>query len=435
MPDPQQGISSPVTTDVNEFDHVACPFCGMLCDDLTVRNESGRLHLAKNGCARAKAGFERPIPPAAPQIEGKEVALEAALNEAANRIRSARLPLFGGLGSDVEGLRALMALADKAGGVVDHALSAALYKSVGVLQTKGWFMSTLTETRNRADLVIVVGVDLMREHPRFFKRIVSPAETMFGGTTEKRTVVLIGCGEGAAARARGELIADVMEIPCQREDIPVVLGTLRAAIKDVPHVTALPAGVSKEALGDLAQRCRDASYGVMTYAPQTLGFDGGDLAVQAISDIVRDMNKTTRFAGLALGGNDGSASASAVCSWQTGYPLRVSFASGAPDYDPYRYDVARMLAENEGDLLVWISSFGPEPASPPPNKLPLIVFAAPGLEPQRQADVFIPIGTPGLDQTGRMVRCDGVVSLPLRKLRSGLHPPLQEIAAKIEATL
>lgn len=434
MPTPQEGIAALAETDKLNHDCVACPFCGLHCDDLAVAASGRRLAIMANGCTRAKAGFEGEVPQAQPQIAGQDASLDEAIREAANRLKAARLPLFGGLGTDVEGMRALMDLADRAGGVLDHALSAALYRNTGVLQTKGWFMSTLTETRNRADLIVIVGADLAREHPRFFERIASPAEVMFEGSA-KRTVVLIGCPADAAAGAQGERIGDLIDISCPPEAIPTVLGALRAVIKDVPHTAPPPAGVSPDALANLAERCKAASYGVVVWAPQTLTFDGADLAVQIMSDIVRDMNKTTRFAGLSLGGNDGATSAASVCSWQSGYPLRVSYASGTPEYDPYRFDIGRMLASGEGDLLVWVSCFGPDHCGPPPSSLPTIVIAAPGIALDQIPDVFIPVATPGLDHAGRLVRCDGVVSLPLKALRTSPHPRTQDVATGIKAAL
>lgn len=435
MPNLQQGISTLAETDKLNHDCVACPFCGLHCDDLGVAVSGGRITVTKNGCSRAEAGFGRDVPMVRPQVGGRDAPLEAAIREAAQKLKAASLPLFGGLGTDVEGVRALLSLADKSGGVVDHALSAAVYRNTGVLQTKGWFMSTLTETRNRADLVIVVGADLAKEHPRFYERIVSPDEVMFDTAASKRTVVLIGCGADAAAGVKGQRIGEVIEIACAPEAITTVLGALRAVIRQVPHASAPPSGVSEAALQDLARRCSEASYGVVTWAPQAMSFAGADLVVQIISDIVRDMNKTTRFAGLSLGGNDGAASAASVCSWQSGYPLRVSFASGAPEYDPYRFEIARMLADGEGDLLVWVSSFGPQPAGPPATNLPTIVIGTPGIALEQTPDVFIPVGTPGLDHAGRLVRCDSVVSLPLRQLRPSPHPRTQDVAAGIEAAL
>ena len=435
MPQAQKGISTPAEADQLNHECVTCPFCGLVCDDLGVAVTANRVQITKNGCARAEAGFGRALPEAKPQIAGRDVSLEVAVQEAASLVKNAQLPLFGGLGTDVEGMRALLALADKSGGVIDHALSASAYRNTGVLQTKGWFMSTLTETRNRADLLIVVGADLAVEHPRFYERVVSPETVMFDQSSGKRTVVLIGCGANAAAGVKGNRIGEIVEIQCAPETIPMVLGSLRTTIKEVAHTSPPPSGVSQAQLSDLAQRCKDASYGVVVWAPQALRFDGADLAVQIISDIVRDMNKTTRFAGLSLGGNDGVASASAVCSWQSGYPLRVSFASGAPEYDPYRFDIARMLADEEGDLLIWTSSIGPEPAGPPATKLPTIVIGTPGIALHKTPDIFIPVGTPGIDHTGRMVRCDGVVSLPLHRLRASSHPRTQDVVAGIQAAL
>ena len=50
-----------------------------------------------------------------------------------NLIRESRLPIFGGLGTDVDGMRAVMTLAERGGGVVDHALSERAYRNLRVL--------------------------------------------------------------------------------------------------------------------------------------------------------------------------------------------------------------------------------------------------------------------------------------------------------------
>src|SRR3954447_26773860 len=127
------------------FEHVTCPFCGMLCDDLEIERSEGKLKITRNGCGRAAAGFERKLPLANPSIGDKPVAPAEAIREAAALLRQAKLPLFGGLGTDVEGMRAVLSLAERSGGVVDHALSEAQYRNFRVLQATGWTTSTLTE--------------------------------------------------------------------------------------------------------------------------------------------------------------------------------------------------------------------------------------------------------------------------------------------------
>ena len=154
----------------------------------------------------------------------------------------------------------------------------------------------------------------------------------------------------------------------------------------------------------------------MVWAPPSLGFPNADLTVQAVAEFVKDLNQHSRFAGLSLGGNEGAVSAGAVCAWQSGFPLRVSFASGKPDYDIERYSMARLLAAKESDLLIWIASYTPD-LSPPDTDVPMIVLGTPGLKLSRQPAVFIPVGTPGADHAGLIVRCDNVVSLPLEEPR------------------
>jgi formylmethanofuran dehydrogenase subunit B len=413
--------------------HVACPFCGILCDDLAIGRKGAGLEVLKNGCDKAKAGFERVVSNVAPQIDGKAVTLGEAVTEAARLIRAAKLPLFGGLATDVEGMRAVMALADRSGGVVDHALSEGQYRNFRVLQSTGWVMTTLTEVRNRADLIIIVGTDVHKLHPRFFERMVCNTESMFADQPAKRTIVFIGAGLDQSA-AVGARVGEVITLACPLEQVGDVVAVLRARLKGT-HVGAdMVAGVPLAAIDDLADRCHRADYGVMVWAPPGLNFPNADLTVQTICDTVRDLNVKQRFAGLSLGGNDGAVTAGAVSSWQSGFPLRVSFASGKPDYDATRYAIGRMLAGGEGDLLVWTSSFTPD-LGVPKTALPTIVLGTPGLAMAQPPHVFIPIGTPGVDHAGRLVRCDNVVSLPLRNLGRSTLPSAAAVLGAIEAAL
>ncbi|MEQ1670723.1 MAG: formylmethanofuran dehydrogenase, partial [Hyphomicrobium sp.] len=192
-------------TDSGHYDNVACPFCGILCDDLAISRTAGGLKVTKNGCDKAKAGFERAVASTGPQIAGKPATLSEAVAAAAKLVKSAELPIFGGLGTDVEGMRAVMSIADNAGGVVDHALSEGQYRNFRVLQSGGWVMTTLTEARNRADLFVIVGSDIHQLHPRFFERIVCNEHSMFSDNPPKRTVVFLGEGLDQSA-AKGTRI-------------------------------------------------------------------------------------------------------------------------------------------------------------------------------------------------------------------------------------
>jgi formylmethanofuran dehydrogenase subunit B len=415
------------------YDNVACPFCGILCDDLEIKNTGSGLKVLKNGCGRAKAGFERDVSGAKPQIAGKDATLGEAVQAAAKLLAKSRQPILGGLGTEVNGMRAVMTLAEKAGAVVDHALSEGAYRNFRVLQSGGWVMTTLTEARNRGDLFIFAGSDVHSMHSRFFERVVNVEQSMFSDSPAKRTLVFLGEGLDTSG-VKGPRIGEVLTIPVKKERIGELMSALRALSKGVTLADDTIAGVPRAVVDDLLARCKAATYGVVVWVPPTLDFANADLTVQAISEYVKEINQHSRFAGLSLGGNEGAVSAAAVCAWQSGFPLRVSFASGKPDYDSERYAMTRMLAAKESDLLLWISSFSPD-MGPPDADIPLIVLGTPGLKLARTPDVFIPIGTPGADHAGLIVRCDNVVSLPLKNLQRSNLPSAGDVLAQIEAAL
>jgi formylmethanofuran dehydrogenase subunit B len=93
-----------------------------------------------------------------------------------------------------------------------------------------------------------------------------------------------------------------------------------------------------------------------------------------------------------------------------------------------------MLAAGEGDLLIWLASFTPD-LLPPKTKLPTILIGTPAITLATPPEVFIPVGTPGVDHRGLLVRCDSVVSLPLKDLGRADLPVAANVLASIEAAL
>lgn len=416
-----------------EFDHVPCPFCGLLCDDLQVVRTGGALKVARNGCSKAVAGFERDLPSMSPQVAGRDVPLEEAIAEAASLIRKSSSPLYGGLATDVAGMRSVMSLADRTRGIVDHALSEGAGQNIKVLQSTGWITSTLTETRNRADVIVIVGSDIHALHPRFFERIVCAETSMFEEANKPRTVIFIGDGLDQSA-ATGPRVGEVLTLPCALDRVDEVVSALLARMRGHPVAGDDVAGVPLTAIEDLGSKLSDADYSVLVWAPSGLQTHQVDLTIHAVCDIVRLLNKTTRAAGLSLGGDEGATTATSLSGWQSGFPTPVSYASGAPTYDPEANAIANQLAGNAADLLVWVASFSPD-LVPPEATIPTILLGPPAMTPSRSPAVFIPVGTPGIDHSGQLIRCDSVVSLPLRNLGRSKNPSVASVLTAIEAAL
>jgi formylmethanofuran dehydrogenase subunit B len=414
---------------------VACPFCGLLCDDLTVQRDfAGNLKVMENGCARAVTFFERPVATPSPRIQGKPVALQEALAKAAEILGKARQPLLAGLGTEVFGMRAVMNLAESSRATLDHMNSNGFMRNIHVLQNSGWFTTTLSEVRNRVDLLVVVGTDISSVNPRFFEREIWNTETMFDQNTSQREIVYLGgrdldTSAGVSPDGRQP---DVFA--CDLDRIPEVVAALRALIIGKKLHASEIAGIATADLEQLAQRLLAAKYAVVAWAAGPLAFPHAELTVQNITELVIAVNKTTRAAGLPLGGSDGDTSANQVSAWISGYPMRNSYQRNYPDFDPYIYAADRQLQSGEADALFWVSTFNPE-RTPPAADVPTVVFGDAHMEFEKEPDVYIPVGTPGIDHKGIMFRSDNVVALPLQQLRSNSLPTLGEVLRAIEQAL
>jgi formylmethanofuran dehydrogenase subunit B len=135
-----------------------------------------------------------------------------------------------------------------------------------------------------------------------------------------------------------------------------------------------------------------------------------------------------------LAGKEGDLTANQVCGWTTGYPARVRFAKGYPEYDPYLYDTAAMLKNGEADVLLWVQAFNVN-AKPPVCDIPTIVVGRCGMVFDKEPDVFIPVGTPGIDHAGHAYRTDNVVAIRLKKIRDVGLPSTAEVLTAIEIAL
>ncbi|HEY8037356.1 MAG TPA: formylmethanofuran dehydrogenase subunit B [Methylobacter sp.] len=417
-----------------EITEVPSPFCGIGTDDLTIQVEGVLLKVVKNGCAVNTPAFEQAITDTRPRIDGKDVSLDAAVAKAAALLKNTNQPVIGGCATDVNGMRALLALADRSGAVVDNMNFTGARNNFLALQDSGWMNTTLAEVKNRCDLLLVAGVDLEGFSPRFFERYLWNEESMFLDDTGKREVIYLGkAPSGTASTSPTGQKAQVFE--CANEDLPDVVAVLRALVKGNPIRVDSVGGIAVADLQGIADKLKAASYSVVTWAAGALAYSQAELTVQTLSEMVKDINdKNTRSSGLPLGGKEGDQTANQVCGWTTGYPARTRFSSGFPEYDPYLNDTNCLLANGEADALVWVQAFNAK-AVPPVTNLPTIVVGRSGMTFTKEPDVFIPVGTPGIDHAGHAYRMDNVVAIRLKKLRDSGLPSTSDVLNAIEQAL
>jgi formylmethanofuran dehydrogenase subunit B len=378
----------------------SCPFCPLLCDGFGVaRAADGSLALQGSDCARARAALANFGPAAGderPRVHGQACDLRVAVDAAAGLLATSRQPLFGGLGTDVAGARALYRLACSTGAICDAAQGAALTEGLRALQDRGGFTTTLAELRTRVDLLVCFGGQPTPRHPEFFRRAGLAPD-------DPRVVVVAQSGDLFAASAQLAALVEGQAVD----------------------------GASAE-LRALAERLRAARYAVLVYEPARLPVHGA-LIIETLQRVVATLNRSTRAAALALGGGDGAATVNQVFSWLSGLPLRTRHGPHGLEHEPERFDAGRLLADGAVDLLLWIASFGPAPA-PPASRLPCIVLGHPSMAVV-EADVFIPVATPGVGADGHLFRTDGVVMLPLHAVRPEPLPTVADVLQRIGAAL
>ncbi|MGF6374005.1 formylmethanofuran dehydrogenase subunit B [Paraburkholderia sp. RAU6.4a] len=422
-----------------------CPFCPLLCDDLAAAaHDDGTLDVPDTECPRlahALAQYGATDAQCACTVDGNEVDKDAALASAAQLLANARRPLFGGLATDVAGTRALYPLAAACGAILDHLHGDALTPATLALQDRGSFFTTLSEVRARADLLVFFGCQPSRRYPRFFTRALA-------GTELARELVFVGCEADPAAAGFAQTRIDTL-LPDTDPYDTLALWSALAEGRDaaaLSHGDGSAANVAT-ALASLHARIAGARYTVVVYEPAALPAPHAALLIEALNRIVKAVNRTTRAACLALGGDDGALTVNQTVTWLSGLPLRTrvsmpAHAAGtaALDHDPYRYRTARLLAEREVDALLWISGFAPHawPASLDPA-LALIVLGHPALADAARArganTVFVPVATPGVDSGGHLFRVDGTVVMPLTAARGAALESVASIAAKLSGRL
>jgi formylmethanofuran dehydrogenase subunit B len=404
-----------------------CPFCALLCDDLRVGQRPDGGHLLTSGhCAAALllATFDAGPPTTGPTVDGLPCSEDDAVARAAGTLAASLQPLFGGLGTDVDGARAIYRLAATTGAICDAVDGGAASEALRVLQDRGGYTTTLAEIRERADVVVWLGPTATATAIDFFARCAALPPDDGGGTATARHIVVVGSGPTRDAIGLGVTGVTVETIPLHDDAMTTVaiLAALVAgrAVPDPPP-----------ALAALAARLRSARYAVVAAETAQLPAHGG-LLIETCNRVVATLNLTTRAAALWIGAGNGGSTTNQVFTWLSGLPLRSRAGPYGLEHEPLAFDTTRLVASRAVDALLWVSSFDAG-CSPPATELPLVVLGHPALavSAARPNAVFIPVATPGIDCAGHLFRADGNTVLPLRPLRIGTLPLLAEVLGRI----
>ena len=429
------------------FTDVACTVCGCVCDDLTLTVEDGRIVRVERACRLAEPwllGQNAAAPPAA-EVDGKPATVAEAADRAAELLTAARYPLIYGLSrSTTEGQRAAAALADILGATIDTTASTGHAPSIMALQQVGESTCTLGEVKQRADLVVFWGSDPAVTHPRHIERYCPPRPG--------RTVVVADVRETESAKA-----ADVFVMIDPGRDWEA-LWTLRLLVagkepnppapfpereggdgsRSSAHggegLAGGPFGAPLDRLRELAGRMAACNFGIVFFGTGITQGRNGHRTVEALLQLVTDLNARTRFYARRMRRYGDVAGADSVLAWQTGYPFGVNLSAGYPRYNPGEFTGPDMLARGEADACLIVG--GDTAADFPPvamahlDAIPTILLDPPGAGTALRPAVKFTTAVYGVHRPGTAYRMDEI-PIPLKVVLPTDYPSDGEVLGEI----
>lgn len=385
-----------------------CPACGLLCDDINISD------ISTNSCGKTIAFFTQPINGSLPKIAGRPTTLTEAVVRISDILKASKQPLLSGLGTDLTGFRAAYQLASKKNIRLAHMNATTTWRNIKVLQSTGWQTTTLTEVKNRADVIVCIGTDVVEHNPRFFERVVWSKDAMFVDS-QTRDIIYLGGQNLDTSHGDSPSGKQATVLPCDNAQLPEVTAALNALVTGKPLKAKQVGGIDMADLINVADRLKQAKYAVLVWISKDFDYPHAELTIQQITQTVTVLNESTRAGGLALGGSDGDTTVNYAHTWLSGLAIGQETLP-------------------EHDALIWVNSFSANKVTPNTGS-PTIVIGNPNLKFEIEPDVFIPIATPGLDCVGTMIRVDSNVILPLKQVRENELPTLAEVFAQLEATL
>ena len=402
---------------------LVCPFCPLHCDDIVINtnNESFSLPNTNNvSCSKRIESFninKRSL--LVPRIKNIETPISPALNKTKKAIIKNKEILVLNHGTDMSGMRSMLNFASHHNAIIDHVNSKFLHQNIGVVQRTGYMATSLMEVKNRADLIIIFGNDILDKVPRLLDKIFLPLNSLWTKNSKKEIVLVGEFSPSTIAKIKKK--CSVTNIKIKLNLIPEFLKTIDS------HKMNKDLKISNNVIIKISKIIQKAKYMVATWsASDFVKTSNAEIIINSIAKFIVEINNYRRAACLPISGNLGDATSSQVLTWTTGFPSRLKYLNGSFSHDKNSFNGMELIKNKNIELVIHINSLSMNKLELDP-KLMNIVIGHPNSKFSSMPDIFIPIGIPGIDHKGIMFRTDNVVSVHLKKIRDIKLPTLKYI--------
>ncbi len=415
----------PKISDSVSHKNLVCPFCSLHCDDIELDVKDNKLLLKSDIPQSCKEKYEifnsKPYQQMSSRIKGRACSNEKASDYSKKLLKQSKETIIYNISSDVNVTRELLYCASKINAVVDHYNSKIFLKNVGIYQRRGYMSTTLTEVKNKSDVIILFSNKILSSYPRLIEKFLA-TQNSFSVNAKNKKIYIIGDKKN---NLKDLPLKDkrITLIDFNNKNIPILMDSLINKINKTK--------LNNNVFNEIRKNIEKSKYLSVLWATSEFEkYTECDQIIYKISDYVIKINNNTRAGCLSLAGNDGDISAVQTVGWVTGFPSRIKFTGKFFEYDKDAYNAEELRSSNNCDLVMHINVMSQK-------KLLLnkqhknIVIGCPSTKFNITPDVFIPCGVPGVDYPGHVFRTDNVVSLPLTAVRIPNLKSSQEILREI----
>lgn len=375
-----------------------CTGCSLLCEDIDVVLDKGRIKEIRNACRRGAARFRGCKNRLTPSVNKKQTDIDTAIKKAADILKNVKSPmLFGWSNSTCEAQVKGIELAKKLNAAIDDTSSFCQGLLIERALQKKFRTCSLEDVRNKADVLVYWGSDAQDSQPRHLSRfsVFPRGESRQRGYEEDRLAIAIDVRESNTAKiCKGHFY----RIPL-RGDREFILALMDALSGKVPKYDA-------KRMLELAGFLKKAEFGVI--------FAGIGLTYSIKDDIdilVSLADMLPNFHIMPMVGHYNMRGFNEALFKETGFVNRVKF-EGKPVYDN-KYAIVEALKAKSIDALLVVGS---DPLSSLPRSvtshlasIPVICIDPCVTLTSKIADVTIPAAVSGIEYGGSAVRMDGKV--------------------------
>jgi len=400
-----------------------CPFCSLHCDDIKIAKKNDKFHvtnLSNQKCIQKIHQYNLDKKSLTyPKIKNKQSGFSEIMKKSKDMIKSAKDISVLNLGTDMGSIRSMLNFSACHNASFDHVNSELFFNTMNLVQRSGYISTTLGELKNRSDVIMIFGSQIINQHPRIIEKFLLPKNS-FAQNVKKRKIYLFGNYSNSLLK-NYKNDKRIIHVNFNLELTDALINSLN----NKTYINKIK--IKKNIFEDLLLNINKSKYTVFMWTGSDFKKSNNyQIILQSISNYVVELNKLSRAACLPIAGSLGDTTSNQVTTWLTGFPARIKCSDNSFNHDRFAYNVKRLIAESQTDLAIYVSNFCREKIEINP-KIKNIVLGHPQSKFTKTPDIFIPVGIPGLDYRDIMFRTDNVVSLALKHIRECNLPSVKFI--------